>query len=112
MCCHKINPDLKSIYDQICGRDVSLPEISESGMLTTKYDIKAQCTLYKKAQEKSEYVKNVSRSLPGHKAGPDTTTLSGQNRTLDNTGNILPTVQANSTHLMILGCVIKMKSEF
>ena len=58
--CHKLNPDLKTIYDNICGRDVSFPEISENGMLTTKYDIKAECAKYKKAQEKIDYVKSLS----------------------------------------------------
>ena len=70
-------------------------------MQATKYDIKAQCTLYKKAREKSEYVKNLSRSLPKNKAGPDNSTLSGQHLTLDNTGNNLgnqTTIQTNSTH--------------
>ena len=64
LCCHKIYPDIKSIYDHLCGRDVSFPEITESGMLTTKYDIKAECAKYKKAQEKIDYVKSLSQTLP------------------------------------------------
>ena len=105
MSCHKISPELKSIYDELCGRDISFPEISESGMLATKYDIKAQCTLYKKAREKSDYVANLSRSLPKNKAGPDNSTLSGQHLTLDNTGNNLrnqTTIQTNSTDFMLM----------
>ena len=55
--CHKLHPDLKTIYDDICGRDVSFPEISENGMLSTKYDLKAECAKFKKAQKKTDYFK-------------------------------------------------------
>ena len=40
--------------------------------------------------------------MPGYKAGPDTKTFKGQDRKHDNKGDILQTVQTNSTNLMIL----------
>ena len=36
----KLQPELKNIWDQISGRDVSKTEISKSGMQLTGYDIK------------------------------------------------------------------------
>ena len=84
--CHKLHPDLKTIYDNICGRDVSFPEISENGMLSTKYDLKAECAKFKKAQEKIDYVHNLAQTLHGPKAGPETRTFEGQDRQHDNTG--------------------------
>ena len=43
----KLQPDLKNIWDQISGRDVSKTEISKSGMQLTGYDIKNECAIYK-----------------------------------------------------------------
>ena len=56
----KLQPDLKNIWDQISGRDVSKTEISKSGMQLTGYDIKNECAIYKKACEKARYVTSLT----------------------------------------------------
>ena len=65
----KLQPDLKNIWDQISGRDVSKTEISKSGMQLTGYDIKNECAIYKKACEKARYVTSLT----------DTDTLTNNN---------------------------------
>ena len=103
--CHKVSPELKSIYDEMCGRDILFPEISESGMQATKYDIRAQCTLYKKSRDKNEYVKSLTRSLPKNKAGQVKSALSGQHVTINNTGNNL----GNACHWKNYGLFVEKK---
>merc|ERR1712082_317576 len=56
----KLQPDLKNIWDQLSGRDVSKTEISKSGMQLTGYDIKIECAIYKKACEKARYVTSLT----------------------------------------------------
>ena len=63
----KLQPDLKEIWDEIAGRDVSIPEISKSGMQLTGYDIKNQCAIYKKAREKAKYVSSLTDKVTTHK---------------------------------------------
>ena len=58
--CHRLDPDLKEIWDTIAGRDISTLEISSSGMLTTIYDIRKSCADFKKARDKENYVKSLS----------------------------------------------------
>ena len=58
--CHRLDPGLKKVWDEIAGRDVTTPEISRSGMLTTIYDIRKHCADYKKSQDKENYVKNLN----------------------------------------------------
>ena len=58
--CHRLDPDLKEIWDGIAGRDVATPEISSCGMLTTIYDIRKHCADFKKARDKENYVKNLN----------------------------------------------------
>ena len=96
--CNKLHPDLKTIYDSFCGRDVSFPEISENGMLKTKYDLKAECAKFKKAQEKTNYVHNLAQTLNGPKADPENRTFEGH----DNTGKLLQMAQTNISNLMTL----------
>ena len=50
----KLQPDLKNIWDQLAGRDVTKHEISKSGMQLTGFDIKKECANYKKECEKKE----------------------------------------------------------
>ena len=61
--CHRLDPGLKDTWDTMAGRDTSEVEISSNGMLTTVYDIKKQCTDYRKARDKETYVKNLSNDL-------------------------------------------------
>merc|ERR1712055_379806 len=56
----KLQPDLKNIWDQLAGRDVTKTEISKSGMQLTGYDIKNECAVYKKACEKARYVSSLT----------------------------------------------------
>ena len=56
----KLQPDLKNIWDQLSGRDVTKNEISKSGMQLTGYDIKTECAMYKKACEKTRYVTSLT----------------------------------------------------
>ena len=58
--CHRLDPDLKEIWDTIAGRDISTPEISSCGMLTTIYDIRKHCGDFKKARDKEDYVRNLN----------------------------------------------------
>ena len=51
--CHKLEPDLKLIWDELCGRDVQFPEISRAGIQATKYDIRNECSQYKKTEGKN-----------------------------------------------------------
>ena len=55
--CHRLEPDLKVVWDEMIGRDSSTPEISKNGMLLTSFDIKKLCGEYKKAKGKETYVK-------------------------------------------------------
>ena len=63
--CHKYSPELKQIYDNLCGRDITYPEISKNGMLCTRYDLKLECSKFKKALEKSNYVTDLAHTLRG-----------------------------------------------
>merc|ERR1712055_442842 len=56
----KLQPDLKNIWDQLAGRDVTKNEISKSGMQLTGFDIKNECAKYKKACEKKRYVTSLT----------------------------------------------------
>ena len=58
--CGRLDPGLKEEWDKLAGRDISVPEISAAGMQLTQYDIRQQCSLYKKAREKESYVNNLS----------------------------------------------------
>ena len=57
MACHRLEPDLKAVWDEMIGRDSSTPEISKNGMLLTSFDIKKLCGEYKKARGKENYVR-------------------------------------------------------
>merc|ERR1711888_139854 len=57
----KLQPDLKKVWDQLAGRDVTLKEISRSGMQLTSYDLKHECAKFKKAGEKQKYINNLSK---------------------------------------------------
>ena len=56
----KLDPELKQEWDELSGRDTSVPEISPNGMQLTQYDIRHQCALYKKARDKESYVHHLS----------------------------------------------------
>ena len=58
--CHRLDPDLKEIWDTIAGRDTATLEISSSGILTTIYDIRKHCSDFQKMRDKETYVKNLS----------------------------------------------------
>ena len=60
LACHRLNFDLKTHWDEICVRDVSFPEITSNGVLSTQFDLKQQINLYKKAQEKDRYISTLS----------------------------------------------------
>ena len=47
LACHKLNDDLKLHWDDVCMRDVSYPEVSKNGILTTHFDLKNQITFVK-----------------------------------------------------------------
>ena len=51
--CGRLDPGLKEEWDKLAGRDISVPEISASGMQLTQYDLRQQCSLYKKARKKN-----------------------------------------------------------
>ena len=61
--CHRLDPGLKKIWDEMAGRDVTTSEISKAGMLMTVYDIRKQCSDFKKSQEKENYVKDLNAKL-------------------------------------------------
>ena len=56
LACHRLTDDIKQHWDELCSRDVSYPEVSKSGIVATKYDLKAQIGLFKKQIEKDRYV--------------------------------------------------------
>merc|ERR1712215_335780 len=56
----KLQPDLKKVWDQLAGRDVTKNEISKSGMQLTGFDIKNECAKYKKECEKKRYVTSLT----------------------------------------------------
>ena len=60
LACHRLTDDIKQHWDELCTRDVSFPEISKSGIVATKYDLKAQIGLYKKQIEKQRYVESLA----------------------------------------------------
>ena len=60
LACHKLNDDLKLHWDDVCTRDVSYPEVSKNGILTTHYDLKNQISLYNKGKEKERYVTSLA----------------------------------------------------
>ena len=57
----KLQPDLKKVWDQLAGRDITKKEISKSGMQLTGYDIKHECAKFKKAGEKQKYINNLTK---------------------------------------------------
>ena len=61
----KLDLDLKKEWDEIAGRDTSVPEITSSGLQLTKYDIRQQCANFRKAREKEMYVHKISGNLSG-----------------------------------------------
>ena len=56
----KLQPDLKKVWDQLAGRDITKNEISKSGMQLTGFDIKNECAKYKKECEKKRYVTSLT----------------------------------------------------
>ena len=58
--CHRLDPDVKEVWDTVAGRDTSAPEISSCGVLTTIYDIRKHCSDFKKNRDKENYVKRLS----------------------------------------------------
>ena len=60
LACHRLTDDIKQHWDELCNRDVSFPEVSKSGIVATKYDLKAQIGLYKKQIEKQRYVESLA----------------------------------------------------
>ena len=62
LACHRLTDDIKQHWDELCSRDVSFPEVSKSGILATKYDLKAQIGLYKKQLEKDRYVELLANN--------------------------------------------------
>ena len=64
--CHKLEPDLKEVWDGIIGRDSSIPEISKNGTLLTSFDIKRLCNDFKSNKGKDDYVKKL-RDLTTYK---------------------------------------------
>ena len=57
----KLQPDLKKEWDELAGRDITLKEISKSGMQLTGYDLKHECAKFKKAGEKQKYIDNLTK---------------------------------------------------
>ena len=57
----KLQPDLKKVWDELVGRDITLKEISKSGMQLTNYDLKHECAKFKKAGEKQKYIDNLTK---------------------------------------------------
>ena len=53
---HKLTWDLKQDWDSLCNRDISYPEITSSGVLSTQYDLKQEINAYKRAKEKERYI--------------------------------------------------------
>ena len=69
----RLDLDLKTEWDLLAGRDVSVPEISANGVQLTVYDIKQQCSNFRKNLEKEEYVQKISgvgtKTFPNKKSG-------------------------------------------
>ena len=61
LACHKLDDEVKAHWDDLCCRDVSFPELSENGIMATKYDLKHQITLYKKQKDKDKYVDSLAK---------------------------------------------------
>ena len=45
---HRLTPELKTVWDNLCTRDVQEPEISAVGIQSTKYDLKQRSDIFKK----------------------------------------------------------------
>ena len=53
---HRLTPELKTVWDTLCTRDVQVPEISAVGIQNTKYDLKQRSDILKnKRTNKSTY---------------------------------------------------------
>ena len=61
--CHRLEPDLKELWDEMIGRDAATPEISRAGMLLTSYDIRKLSGEFKKEKSKEQYVKSLKDKL-------------------------------------------------
>ena len=69
--CHKLEPDLKEVWDSIIGRDSSIPEISKNGTLLTSFDIKRLCGDFRKNKGKEDYVKMLKEQIEKEKENMD-----------------------------------------
>jgi hypothetical protein len=63
LCLHRLPKDLKEIWDELAGRDSIIPEISKSGIQSTKYDLRMRGTAYKKEREKRDYIKDLKYDI-------------------------------------------------
>ena len=59
ICLHRLPPDLKKVWDTIAGRNSECPEISKLGIQSTRYDLRMRSNVYKKEQEKADYIKGL-----------------------------------------------------
>ena len=59
VCLHRLPPDLKKVWDTIAGRNSEFPEISKLGIQSTRYDLRVRSNVYKKEQEKADYIKGL-----------------------------------------------------
>ena len=64
----KLDLDLKREWDELAGRDTSVPEISSNGMQLTMYDIRQHCALFRKVREKEMYVHKMSENLSAERS--------------------------------------------
>ena len=58
---HRLTPELKTVWDNLCTRDVQEPEISAVGIQSTKYDLKQRSDIFKKQKHKQEYIQFLSK---------------------------------------------------
>ena len=55
---HRLPYDVKQEWDLLCTRDVAFPEITDSGVLATHFDLKNEINNFKRSRSKEQYVAN------------------------------------------------------
>ena len=103
LCSHRVTPELKLLYDEMCQRDTFFPEISANGIQATKFDLKVQTDRYKRAKKKAEYVAGLrgpnsidfgNHMLPGKQTAQQGSTESSR---------VLGAKQADLSHVTCMG---------
>ena len=53
---HRLTWDLKQEWDVLCNRDTAYPEITNSGVLATQFDLKQEINTFKRSKAKEQYI--------------------------------------------------------